>query len=110
MVIVGCPASGALQIFDAFSMDVIANINQYQNVGFGNSWSVLSLENDLQVQVFLPLATGSVAMIEVIYNINLSPSEQYVSIVELLNFPTSNLKNNGMLNTAAGSNFLLAAY
>jgi len=44
---VGCPVSGALQIFDALTMDVIANINQYENIGFGNSWSVLSLENDI---------------------------------------------------------------
>ena len=43
VVIVGCPETGALQIFDAFSMDVIANITEYENIGFGSSWSVLSL-------------------------------------------------------------------
>lgn len=43
VVIVGCPASGAIQIFDALSMDVIANITEYENIGFGSSWSVLSL-------------------------------------------------------------------
>jgi len=43
VVIVGCPESGAIQIFDAFSMDVIANITEYEKIGFGISWSVLSL-------------------------------------------------------------------
>ena len=43
VVIAGCPETGALQIFDAFSMDVIANITEYENIGFGRSWSVLSL-------------------------------------------------------------------
>jgi len=43
VVIVGCPESGAIQIFEAFTMDVIANITQYENLGFDSFWSVLSL-------------------------------------------------------------------
>ncbi len=49
-------------------------------------------------------------MIEVIYNSDLPPSEQYFSLVELIRFPTSNSKNSGILNTGAGSTFLLMAY
>ena len=43
VVIVGCPESGAIQIFEAFTMDVIANITEYENLGFDSSWSVFSL-------------------------------------------------------------------
>jgi hypothetical protein len=49
-------------------------------------------------------------MIEVIYNIDLPALGQYVSLVELKNFPASNNKNRGTLNTGAGSTFLMMAY